>query len=329
MEQTYKPHVSKKKERDVASLVTLLKEYPVIGILDMTDLPALQFQRIRSKLKHVFVFRMIKKRLIKIAFDKVKSEKKGIEILKDRLTGIPALLFTKEDPFKLAKVLKQEVSPASAKPGQTAPEDITLPAGPTPFIAGPMIGELGVMGIKTTVQNGKIQIREDKIISKKGDVINSKVADLLAKLGIEPMQVGFNLLLTYKDGEILEKGVLFVDEKLYYSTLQQFARESMNLAVYAGYISKETAINLLSKAYNNAKAVSDFVKLDEKMKEAPKMAETPKEELKKEETLKDAVTHNEKVEVKQPVNVTKNDMELAAKQLQELQDKAIQKANKK
>lgn len=328
MEKKYKPHISKKKERDVASLVTLIKQYPVIGILDMTNLPALQFQRIRSKLRDVIAFRMIKKRLIKIAFDNTKNDKKGIEKLKERLTGIPALIFTKEDPFKLAKILKQEISPAAAKPGQISPDDIAIPAGPTPFIPGPMIGELGVMGIKTMVQNGKIHIREDKIIVKKGEVINNKVADLLAKLNVEPMQVGFNLLLTFKDGEIIEKDVLFVDDKLYYSTLQQYARECMDLAVYIGYISKDTVQKLLGKAYNEAKYVSAFAKLDGKMEEV-KQEEKEEEAPKKEETLKSITATDGKVEVKPPKEVTKTEMEIAAKQLQELQDKAIQKANKK
>jgi len=193
--EKFKPHISKTKERIVEDLVNLMKQYPVIGILDMTNLPALQFQRIKFRLKDMLEFRMVKKRLIKIAFDKVKDEKKGIEQLKERLEGIPALVFTKEDPFKLAKAIKKEVSAAPAKPGQIAPDDIIISAGPTPFTPGPMIGELGTMGIKTKVESGKINVMDDHVLVKKGEEISAQAADLSSKLGIEPMQVGFNLLL--------------------------------------------------------------------------------------------------------------------------------------
>lgn len=277
----HKPHISKKKERVIEDLVTLMKEYPVIGILDMSNLPALQFQRIKFKLKDKLEFRLVKKRLMKIAFDK--SDKKDISKLKDRLEGIPALIFTKEDPFKVAKAIKKEVSAAPARPGQIAPEDIVLPAGPTPFTPGPMIGELGAMGIKSEVKNGKISVREDKVLVNKGEEINAKIADLLSKLGVEPMKIGFNLLLTYRDGEILEKDVLFVDEKLYLETLAQFARDSEGLAIHIGYICKETVKKMLGKAESEAKALSDTVKLEEKMeiKEEVKVEE-PKEEIKEE-----------------------------------------------
>jgi large subunit ribosomal protein L10 len=301
----HKPHISKKKERIIEDLVTLMKEYPVIGILDMSNLPALQFQRIKFKLKDKLEFRLVKKRLMKIAFDK--SDKKDIAKLKDRLEGIPALIFSKEDPFKIAKAIKKEVSAAPARPGQIAPEDIILPAGPTPFTPGPMIGELGAMGIKPEVKNGKISIREDKVLVKKGEEINAKIADLLSKLGIEPMHIGFNLLLTYRDGEILEKDVLFVDEKLYLETLAQFARESEGLAIYIGYICKETVKKMLGKAENEAKALSDTVKLEEKMeiKEEVKVEE-PKEEIKEEpqqEVVKEEPVEEVKTEekVEEPV----------------------------
>lgn len=296
-----KPHITKKKERIVTELVSLMKEYPVIGIVDMTDLPALQFQRIKSKLRDILDFRMVKKRLIKIALDK--SERKDVKKLKDRLEGIPALIFSKEDPFKLAKAIKKETSPAPAKSGQMAPDDIVLPAGPTPFMAGPMIGELGVLGIKTKVESGKINLVEDKVLVKKGDVVEKKIAELLGKLGVEPMQIGLNLLLTYKDGEILEKDILFVDEKLYLETLQQFARESENLAIYIGYVCKDTIEKLLSKAYNEAKAVSGIAKLEEKMevKEEPKTEEKPVEETKEPEKPKEETPKEEPKTEEKPV----------------------------
>lgn len=371
-----KAHITKKKERIVDDLVRLMKEYPVVGILDMSGLPALQFQRIKAKLSDVLEFRMVKKRLMKIAIDRVKDEKKGIEQLKEKFKGIPALVFTKEDPFKLAKMVKKEVSAAPAKPGQEAPNDLVLSAGPTPFTPGPMIGELGAMGIKTKVESGKINVLEDRVLVGKGKVIDEKTADLMSKLGMEPMKIGFNLVLTYKGGEILLKDVLFVDEELYLKTLKQFSRESFDLAVYIEYACKETIERMISKAEIEAESVSSLVKLDEVKKEEtkevkveekveqpeeskpeeqveakeekqeekteeeqpsePEVKEEPAEEVeeqieevsekepKKEEKLGD-IKEGTKIGMKPGKEITREDMDLAAKQLQQIQDNLIKR----
>ena len=61
-----------------------------------------------------------------------------------------ALLFSVYLYFIYIKpYLEKSKSNAPAKPGQTAPSDLVLPAGETPFTPGPMIGELGQLGIKT------------------------------------------------------------------------------------------------------------------------------------------------------------------------------------
>jgi len=74
---------------------------------------------------------------------------------------MPALLFTKENPFKLYNKLQKSKSSAPAKAGQTAPSEIVVPKGPTPFAPGPIIGELGALGIKTAVENIKKRSMEE------------------------------------------------------------------------------------------------------------------------------------------------------------------------
>ena len=103
--------------------------------------------------------------------DKAKEKKPGIEKLKDHLNGMPSLMFTKENPFRLAANLMKSKSKAPAKAGQVAPSDIVVEAGPTGFAPGPVIGELGQLGIKTSVENGKVAIKENKVLVKKGEKI--------------------------------------------------------------------------------------------------------------------------------------------------------------
>ena len=97
-----KAHVSESKKKIVEELLKLGKDYPIIGLLNMENLPAKQLQKINEKLRGDFVLRMAKKRIIKIAFDKLKEDKKGIDKLTEYFKGMPALIFTNKDPFGLS-----------------------------------------------------------------------------------------------------------------------------------------------------------------------------------------------------------------------------------
>jgi len=325
MEESKKPHVSEYKKKTVDSFVKLIKEYPIIGAVNMENLPAPQLQVMRGQLRDTVVMRMTKRRLIKIAIEKAKAEKKGIEEIEKYLKGMPALLFSKENPFKLYKTLKKRKSSAPAKAGQTAPKDILVPAGPTNFAPGPVIGELGAMGIKTSVEGGKIAIKEDAIVVKEGEEIKANVAGMLTRLGIEPMEIGLDLVAVYEDGTIYTKDILDVDEEQLLAQLQDAHRWSFNLAVEAGYFTKDTIDLLVPKAFNEAKALAleanimcdaiaeellakaeaqgktlkDEIKYEDKVGKAEeKPDEEPKKEEVKEESPKEEVKEEKKEEPK-------------------------------
>jgi len=249
-------HVSKYKEKIVKSIVKLMKEYPIIGAVNMEGMPASSLQSMRAQLRGQVVISMTKRRVMRYAFDEVKNEKKDIEKLIPHLKGMPALLFTKENPFKLFKVIKQNKTPAPAKPGQIAPKDISVKAGPTPFAPGPVIGELGAIGIKSEVKDGKIHIKEDSIIVKEGEEIKANVAGMLTRLGIEPMEIGLDLVAVYEDGVIYDKKVLDIDEEGFMNNLNNAIRWGFNLAVEIGHFTKETVSAMIPKAFRESKSVA-------------------------------------------------------------------------
>src|SRR3989338_1749214 len=168
-------HVAEYKKKIVDDIVRLIKEYPIIGVVNMENLPAPQLQAMRAQLRGKVALTMTKKRLMKIALEQVKNEKKGIEKLKEHLNGMPALIFTKDSPFILSKILQKNKSSAPAKAGQTAPKDIIVNKGSTGFAPGPIIGELGMIGIKAGVEGGKVAIKEDVLVARQGEQIKPKV----------------------------------------------------------------------------------------------------------------------------------------------------------
>lgn len=249
-------HVAKWKKEVVGDFSSLLSKYPIIGIVNLENLPTSQLQQMREQLRGQVEIKMTKKRLIRKAFEESKGKVNGIEKLEPFLEGMPAVLLTKENPFKLYKILQKSKSTAPAKAGQKAPRDVLVPKGPTSFAPGPIIGELGAVGIKAGIDAGKVAVKEDKIVLKEGEVFSDKLASILLRLGIQPMEIGLNLTAVLEGGAVFGKNVLAVDEKEYVENITKLARESFNLAVEIAYPTKDTTEFLVQKSFKEAKALS-------------------------------------------------------------------------
>lgn len=245
------------KEKTVATFEKMLTEKPIIGVVNLQSLPCQQLSNMRKQLRKYGVeIVMAKKRLMKLAIEKVKGTKKDLEQLEGHMKGMPAILFTEENPFTLFKIIKKNKSKAPAKAGQEAPSDISVSAGPTNFLPGPIISELAGFGIKTKVDNGKLTITDDAIVAKEGDVIDDKLASLLMRLGIEPMEIGLDLIAIYENGTVFTKNVLDIDEEAFAADLDNCARWAFNLSVEAVYPVKENIGVFITKAFTETKGLA-------------------------------------------------------------------------
>jgi large subunit ribosomal protein L10 len=249
-------HVSDEKKKIVKDITKLINEYPIIGAVNMQSLPARQLQQMRSTLRGKVVLLMTKKRLMKIALEDSKGKKAGVEKLLPYLKGMPALLFTKDNPFALAKVLKANKSTAPIKAGQIAPQDIIVKEGPTTFSPGPIIGELGAAGIKAGIEAGKVKIMKESVVVEEGKPVSKKIAEILMRLGVEPVEIGLDLTAVYENGGIIAKEILFVDEKEYIDKMVLASSWAFTLSIEVGYITKDNINMLLAKSNQNAHAVA-------------------------------------------------------------------------
>jgi large subunit ribosomal protein L10 len=248
-------HISESKKKIVEELVGLVKKYPIVGLVNMSDIPAPQLQMMKKEMRGKVRLFMTKKRLMKLAIEKSKQNKKSIEALPGYFQGMPALLFTDEDPFKLSRLLQKSRTKGPAKAGQIAPQDIMISKGPTPFAPGPVISELSGVGLKVGVENGKVAVKEDTVIVKKGELIKPKVAEILTRLDIRPMDIGLGLIAAYESGLIYEKEILDIDEVEVSNNVNMAATQAFNLAFYIAYTTGENIGLLLAKAYNDAKSL--------------------------------------------------------------------------
>ncbi|WXG40595.1 MAG: 50S ribosomal protein L10 [Candidatus Freyarchaeum deiterrae] len=249
--------VEKKSE-----LKSLLEKYKVIGITTMQGIGAKQLQGLRKKLKGTALIRMDKNTIITRSLSEIKDKKKNADKLADYVRGSVALILTDMDPFKLSNILAKNKTRTTAKPETVSPVEIMVPAGNTGFPPGPVIGELGEAGLPTRVESGTIWITKDTVVAKQGDLINKKLALVLKRIGIEPIEVGLSLYAALDDGLILTEDVLAADPEKYVKRIQEAYIQALNLAIYAGIITPETIPLLLRKAYAEASNIAIKAKLD-------------------------------------------------------------------
>jgi len=250
-------HIPKKKLKEVETLKDFMKNKRTIMIASIKNLPASQFQEIGKKLRGKAIIKVPKKNLMFRAIDNSGSE--ALKILKEKIDNSVAVLFSDLDSFELAAELVKKKSPAKAKPGQEAPEDIEIPEGPTDLVPGPAISELGALGIQIQIERGKIHIKEPKIIAKKGEKISGGAAALMSKLDIKPFSIGFVPLCSFDTKE--EK--LYTEINIYpEGTLKEIKEafgKALAFAVNIEYICEDTISFLISKAASHEKAIDNLI----------------------------------------------------------------------
>jgi large subunit ribosomal protein L10 len=237
-------HIPQWKKDEVEAIKELIKEYPIMGVIGIGGIPAKQLQKMRRDLKGKAVLKVARNTLIKRALEQ-SSEVKEMEEYVDVQT---ALVFTEQNPFKLFKTLEKSKSPSPIKAGAIAPRDIIVEKGPTSFPPGPILGDMQAAGIPAAIDGGKVVIRETKAVAKEGEAVSQKLAAMLTRLEIYPMEVGLDLRAAFENGMIFTPDVLAIDEDKYFSDIVLAAQQAFNTSVFAAYPTGENIKTLIAKA---------------------------------------------------------------------------------
>ncbi len=252
IKKNFKREIPESKLKSVSELQNLIKTNKTFVICSIKSLPGKQFQAIKKKIRDRAKIKVVKKSIALRAI-----EASGIEIKKmsDYVKEDSALLFSDIDAFELSGILSENKSPVNAKTGQIAPEDIIIEPGPTELVPGPVISELGSLGLKIAIEDGKISIKEKKVIVKQGNEINEAASGLMAKLDIKPFYAGFEPIAAYDSQEHrVYTGIKIDKEKTLEDTKNAFSR-ALAFAVKIAYPCSQTIRYILGKAAMNEKAL--------------------------------------------------------------------------
>lgn len=246
-------HVTEEKKKSVKELTELVKSKNIL-IASIKNLPASQIQEITKKLRGKAIVKVPKRNLMVRAIDA--SGVGQVKDIEQKINDNVAVLFSDMDCFELAAELVKNKTPAKAKPGQEAPEDIEVSAGPTELVPGPAISELGAVGILVQIDKGKLTIKQNKVVAKKGEKISQAVADILSKLDIKPFTSSLVPLAGFDAKEKKVYLSILIDKEGALKNLKDAFGRALPFAVGLGYTSKETISYLLQKAGRYANKIN-------------------------------------------------------------------------
>lgn len=244
------------KKEIFTDLLNLLDRYSVVAVADLPKVRSSQIQEIRKKLRGKAELIVAKNTILRKVADQMSGRKENVDKFASALTGSKVLIFTQMNPYELIIFLDKNKVRVPAKGGDIATGDILIPAGNTGLQPGPVISEFNEAKVQTRIEAGSIFVARDTVAVKKGEVVPTKIASLLSKLGMKPMEAGLSLSHAYDNGLVLTPADLAFDLERMKNDFSTAARMALGLAVEANMILPETAPIIISKAYRQAVAVS-------------------------------------------------------------------------
>lgn len=235
-------------------LQELPKKHKVMALVKLDKVRGAQILPLRKTLKDTVLFVNIKDKVAKKAFDGL--DVPGIADIAKELVGQCMFMFTDMSPFKLNVLLGKNKIMMAARGGDVSSIDIVVPEMNTGIAPGPMLTEFKDAGIPTKIDQGTIWISRDTTPVLKGEIIEEKLASILGKLDIKPVEAGISLYVALEDGLLYTADDLTIDLDAFKDAVSLAHQEAVSLSIEAAYVTPENISVILAKASQHARSLS-------------------------------------------------------------------------
>ena len=227
----------KRKMQMYQQLQELPKKYKVLSIIQMKKVRSTQILPLRKSLKGEVEFVCVKDKVAAKALETLDIP--GIKEMIGELKGQIMFIFTNMSPFKLNVLLAKNKIMMAARGGDIASIDIVVPEKNTGIAPGPMLTEFKEAGIPTKIDQGTIWIAKDSTPVHQGEPINEKLASILGKLDIKPVEAGILLYSALEDGLKYTEKEMIIDVEKIRAQFSQAHQEAVSLSIEAAYITAD------------------------------------------------------------------------------------------
>ncbi|KEQ57011.1 50S ribosomal protein L10 [Marine Group I thaumarchaeote SCGC AAA799-E16] len=244
----------KRKAQMFQQLQELPKKYKVMAVIKMNKVRSTQILPLRKTLKDDVEFFSIKDKVAQKALEN--SDIPGMKDMIGEFKGQIMLMFTNMSPFKLNVLLAKNKIMMMARGGDIASIDVVVQEKNTGIAPGPMLTEFKEAGIPTKIDQGTIWIAKDSTPVKKGEAINEKLAAILGKLDIKPVEAGISLYTALEDGLKYAEEEMIIDVDKIRDEFAQAHQEAISLSIEVAHVTPENIEQILAKAAQSARSVS-------------------------------------------------------------------------
>jgi len=262
-----------KKEAYWFRLIEVAGKYKNALFVDSDNVSSRQISNLRKRLREIDAYMIMgKNTLMKAALTKANTkpeegdddyeERKdtwkfsaNIEKIIAQLKGNTNIIFSNGDLGDVKTILDDEVRPSPAKAGMLAPDDVTIPKGPT-GLDPKQTSFFQTLQIQTKIVKAQIEIVADKQVIFQGEKIDSTQAALLDKLKIYPFAYKMNVKKVLQDGSVFDAAVLELTTAAILAKFKKAVAVQAQLSLGAGYATSASVPHSLGNGFKNLVAVS-------------------------------------------------------------------------
>ena len=210
----------------------------------------------RNTLRERMSITMAKKSLMKLAWLDAGRPSDDLDTLLEGADQPCVVHSESMNAYEIFNELEKTRQGRPAKEGDMAPCDIVVEEGPTEFGPGPIVGEFNAVGIPAKIDRGKVAIQKTTTVVNQGEEISADLGIMLAKLDINPIEIGLILTGVIENDFMFSASDLDLDLDGFRDNVVTATSRSFNLACNVRWFSSATTPALISKASTEAMSVA-------------------------------------------------------------------------
>uniref|UniRef100_A0A6A7FW56 60S acidic ribosomal protein P0 n=1 Tax=Hirondellea gigas TaxID=1518452 RepID=A0A6A7FW56_9CRUS len=191
--------VHKRKIEYKAKLIRYLQEHKTIIVVTCDHVGSHQLQKVRQDLRGRALVLMGKNTLVRMVLREYMETDPEIEKFLPSVRGNCGFIFTNDDVKEIRDIVLGNRLQSIARPGVIAPNDVTVPPGPTGLDPG-QTSFFQALNIATKIFKGQIEITSKVFLIKKGAKVGNSECALLNKLDIKPFEYGLVVTSIFTEG---------------------------------------------------------------------------------------------------------------------------------
>jgi len=183
-----------------------------------------------------------------LAIDQFSKKNNYILLLKPYLaTGLCGLVFTFSHPQVICSIIKSECLWDKVSKGISCPVDIYMPKGILPLDPS-QTSFFPALNIATKISRGKVEIINDVLLIKKGEIVTSdSIIGLLSKLQMSPIPKVVSIKIISNLGYLVNPDDLIKqDERI----MERFGNTLRDIECLCSEINYPTILNFMRTVWN-------------------------------------------------------------------------------